>query len=424
MTLQEMEEMMDSCVRCSKCKFIPQIAIRSKRFSHICPSIEFFNFHAYSGGGRMILANAYLKGRIELGPDALHVLYACTNCGGCEVSCKWVYDLEPNEVIHEFRVKAVECGLGPLPKHQKYIELVSRVGNPYGEATDNRSIWSNGLELNTSPDSNTVYFVGCTTAYRRPEIARATALVLSAAGVNFRVLGTDETCCGSPVYRVGDLDRAVEIMKKNITDFKKKGIKRIITSCAGCYNMFKTEYPRYVEHDLEVFHISQVLDELIDDGKLKFNKDFHVSVTYHDPCHLGRMSEPHKPYDGEKIEVISQVFIWDPPKPVRQGADGEYDASRNILQKIPGVKLVEMERIREYAYCCGAGGGVKSAFPEFALWAACERVAEAESTGADVLVSTCPFCSTNLQDAIRSRESKMRYMDLTEVVLNSLEGVE
>ncbi len=420
MTLDDFEQMMDSCVRCSKCKFVPQLQIKSKRFSHICPSVEYFNFHAYSGGGRMIMANALQKGRIEFTPEMLEVLYSCTNCGGCEISCKWVYDLEPNEVIHELRVKAVESGSGPLPKHQKYIDLVDRNQNPYGESIEKRPAWlEDDIELDE--ESSTIFFVGCTAAYRREEIAKSTARVLNAGKESFRILGTDEVCCGSPVYRVGDREKAIEIMKRNVELFESQGVKRIITSCSGCFNMLRTEYPRYVDHSFEVIHISQLMESMLADGRLKLKKKVPMKVTYHDPCHLGRMSEPYEPYEGEKIEILSQVYMWDPPKPERRGSNGVYDAPRNVIKQIPGVELVEMERIREYSYCCGAGGGVKSAFPKFALWTAGERVQEAEATGAKGLVSVCPFCSTNLQDSIRHRKSEMEYFDLTELVLMSLQ---
>ncbi|MFW9978179.1 MAG: (Fe-S)-binding protein [Candidatus Thorarchaeota archaeon] len=420
MTLGDFEDMMDSCVRCSKCKFIPQIQIKSKRFSHICPSIEYFNFHAYSGGGRMIMANALQKERIEFTPEMLDVLYSCTNCGGCEISCKWVYDLEPNEVIHELRVKAVESGYGPLPKHKKYIDLVERSQNPYGEPREKRPAWLEE-DIRLDEDSSTIFFVGCTAAYRREEIAKSTARILNAGDESFRILGTDEVCCGSPIYRVGDREKAIELMRSNVEFFESQGIKKIITSCSGCFNMLQTEYPRYVDHSFEVIHISQLMESMLADGRLKPRNEVPMKVTYHDPCHLGRMSEPYEPYEGEKIEILSQVYMWDPPKPERRGANGVYDAPRNILKQIPGVELVEMERIREYSYCCGAGGGVKSAFPEFALWTAGERVQEAESTGAKGLVSVCPFCSTNLRDSIKHRQSEMEYFDLTEIVLMSLE---
>ena len=423
MTLDQFEEMMDSCVRCSKCKYIPQIAIKSQRFSHICPSIQYYNFHAYSGGGRMIMANAYHKGRLEWTPDMLDILYQCTNCGGCEVSCKWVYDFEPNEVIHELRVQAVESGVGPMPAHKKYIELVERNNNPYGEPPEKRPAWlTDDIEVDES--SSTLYFIGCTAAYRREEIALSTAKILNAANVSFSILGSDEICCGSPVYRVGDRKTAIDIMKGNIELFKEKGVKRIITSCSGCFNMLKTEYPRFVEHDFEVIHTSQLMDDLLRTGLLKPKKSVPIKVTYHDPCHLGRMSEPYEPYEGEKVELLSQVYIWDPPKPLRQGTHGVYDAPRNVLRQIPGVELIEMERIKEYSYCCGAGAGCKSAYPDFALFASNERVDEAESTGAEAMVSACPFCKTSLHDAMKIRESPLDFFDLTQLVLMSLEGGE
>lgn len=423
MTLDQFEEMMDSCVRCSKCKYIPQIAIKSQRFSHICPSIQFYNFHAYSGGGRMIMANAYHKGRLEWTPEMLDILYQCTNCGGCEVSCKWVYDFEPNEVIHELRVQAVESGAGPMPAHKKYIELVERNKNPYGEPAEKRPDWLTD-DIVVDESSSTLYFIGCTAAYRREEIALSTAKVLNAANEGFSILGSDEMCCGSPVYRVGAREKAIDIMKRNVELFKERGVKRIITSCAGCFNMLKTEYPRFVEHEFEVIHTSQLIDKLLKEGRLKPAREVPLKVTYHDPCHLGRMSEPYEPYEGEKVELLSQVYIWDPPKPLRQGTHGVYDAPRSVLEQIPGVELIEMERIREYSYCCGAGAGCKSAYPDFALFAANERVEEAEATGAETLVSACPFCKTNMQDAIRTRESSMDFLDLTQLVLKSLEGGE
>ncbi len=422
MTLDEYERMMDSCVRCSKCKFLPELQIKSQRFSHICPSIERYNFHAYSGGGRMIMANALFKGRVEYTQEMLDALYRCTNCGGCEVACKVFYDLEPNEVIHELRVHAVECGAGPMPKHKSYIELVEKNNNPYGEPAEKRPAWlTDDIVLDESSD--TVYFAGCTASYRREEIALATARILNAASQPFKMLGANELCCGSPVYRVGDKKRAIEIMKRNVQQFKDSGVKRIVTSCSGCYNMLKVEYPRYVHTDFEVIHTSQLMESLLNEGKLRLTEPVPLTVTYHDPCHLGRMAEPYEPYEGQLVEVLSRVYMWDPPKPVRRGSKGVYDAPRNVLKQIPGVKLVEMERVREYAYCCGAGGGVKSAYPDFAAWTGKNRVSEAEATGANALVSCCPFCSTNLRESIAASGSNMKFYDLTELVAKSIRRV-
>jgi len=422
MTLDKLEDMMDTCHRCSTCKFIPALTIKSNRFSHICPSVERYNFHSYSGGGRLIMANSILKGRSEFTPEMLDTLYRCTNCGGCEVSCQWVYEITPNEVIHELRIHAVESGHGPMPKHKKYIEMVDAKHNPYGEEPEKRPAWLPD-DVKEDKDSSTLYFVGCTASYRREEIAIATSRILNASEVGFQLLGSDEMCCGSPVYRVGDRKKAIEIMNSNLEKFKTKGIERIITSCSGCYNMLAVEYPRYVDiGDLEVVHTSQLLESLLAEGKIRLNRKVPMKLTYHDPCHLGRMAEPYEPWEGEKMEVLSQVYMWDPPKPKRQGAEGVYDSPRNVLKQIPGVELEEMERIREYSYCCGAGGGVKSAYPDFALWTGKKRLEEAEETGASTIVSCCPFCKTNLVDSIKDSGSSMDFMDLTEIVWKSMGG--
>ncbi len=369
----------------------------------------------------MIMANALLKGRIEITPELLDVLYRCTNCGGCEVACKFIYDLEPNEVIHELRTHCVENGVGPMPKHKGYISNVDSTHNPYGEDQSRRLDWlPEDVELDT--DATTFYFVGCTASYRRQEIAKATVRLLNQGGEKFNLFGEDEFCCGSPVFRVGDRKRAIKYMKENLERFKERGVRRLITSCAGCYNMLKVEYPRFIDWDIEVVHTSQVLEQLIEIGKLKLTKKVPLKITYHDPCHLGRMAEPYRPWQGERVEVLTRVYLNIPPKPVRRGAEGIYDSPRNVLHQIPGVEFYEMERIREYTYCCGAGGGVKAQYPDFALWTANRRLDEAEATTAEALVSCCPFCSTNFQDAMKARGMKMKFFDLTELVLQSAGG--
>ncbi len=145
-----------------------------------------------------------------------------------------------------------------------------------------------------------------------------------------------------------------------------------------------------------------------------------LTVTYHDPCHLGRNAERYEEWDGKVVSVMPLISINVPPKPKRTGSKGIYDAPRNILNKIPGLKLVEMERIREYSYCCGAGAGVKSAFPDFALNTAKSRIQEAEDTGADTLTTACPFCSTNLQDGIIESGSELKFFDISELLLMAL----
>ncbi|GAG84554.1 unnamed protein product [marine sediment metagenome] len=199
-----------------------------------------------------------------------------------------------------------------------------------------------------------------------------------------------------------------------------KGIETVVFSCAGCFDTFKVDYPLTRKYDFEVKHTVELFDELIESGRLKFIKKVPISVTYHDPCHLGRNAERYEDWDGDVLPLMPLVSINIPPKPKRTGSKGIYDAPRKILKKIPGLKLKEMERIQEYAYCCGAGAGVKSAFPEMALETAKTRIEEAEDSGADNIVSACPFCSMNLQDGIKDKKSKLKYFDISELILMAL----
>jgi Fe-S oxidoreductase len=421
MSLSDYEKLMSGCIRCSNCKFIPALQIKSKRFSSICPSIERYNFHAYSGGGKMIIGQAMLKGRIEYTDELLKVIYRCTACGGCDISCKFFFELEPLEVINELRTHCVESGAGPMPQHKKWMESVDLNHNPYGEPHEKRLSWL-PKNIGLKEGSETAYFAGCTASYRRKEIAQATTKIFDKAGMEFTMLGSEEYCCGSPLIRVGARKDALNLMRGNVEKLKSQGIKRIVTSCAGCYSMFKVEYPRYLKTDFQVIHTSELLDSMLNNGELKLTKDVPLRVTYHDPCHLGRISEPYTPWEGRMVKVVSRIYIPDPPKVIRRGTNGVYEPPRNVLKSIPGLELVEMERIKEYAYCCGAGGGVKSAFPDFALWTAGNRIDEAKATGAKAIVSCCPFCSTNLRDAIKERGEKMEFYDLTELVLKSMGG--
>lgn len=418
MPLEDYADMLRKCLRCSVCKWIPQIQIKSQKFASICPSIDRWNFHSYSGGGRIIVALSYMMNRIEPSDMLLDVVYKCTECGGCSISCKYLNKLEPLEIIQELREKLVEQGQAPLPVHQKYIENTKEFHNPYGEPSEERLSWLPS-DIITKEDVKLAYFVGCTSSYRRKEIAIATARVLNAAGVDFTIL-EDEFCCGSPLLRAGAKNEMLELMKHNIEVIQNKGIEEVIMSCAGCYSTFKADYPRFLKYDFKVTHTSEFFKRLIEEGKLELKKPIDLKVTYHDPCHLGRCSEPYEEWNGQIIEAMPIVKLEIPPKPRRRGTYGVYEPPREVIKSISGIDFVEMERIKEYSYCCGAGGGVKAAFPDFALFTAKTRLEEVEATGAQAVISTCPFCSTNLKDAIKERGNKLKFYDLSELILEAL----
>ena len=358
-------------------------------------------------------------GKIKLSEELRDIVYKCTECGNCAVSCKFLNTLEPLEIITKLREKLVEAGCGPMPKQQAYIESIKKVNNPYKEPHNKRMSWI-PEDIKIDPNAKILYYVGCTSSYRRKEMAIAAARIMNAAGVSFNILQNEEICCGSPVLRTGDIKNFKDVLNKNLDVIESKGIETIIFSCAGCYDTFKVDYPLYRKYNFRVLHIVEFFEELLQKGQLQLTEEVPLVATYHDPCHLGRNAERYEDWDGEVVQLMPLISINVPPKPKRTGSKGIYDAPRNILSKIPGLKLKEMERIKEYAYCCGAGGGVKSAFPDMAINTAKMRIKEAEDTGADIIVSACPFCSTNLQDGISESGSYLKYYDISEILLMAM----
>jgi Fe-S oxidoreductase len=164
----------------------------------------------------------------------------------------------------------------------------------------------------------------------------------------------------------------------------------------------------------------EFVDQLIKAGQLKFTKPVAMTVTYHDPCHLGRQGEEYVPWNGKEKKIFGQAVCYEPPRPRYNGAFGIYEPPRDVLKAIPGLELVEMERIKEAGWCCGAGGGASQAYPEFSRWTATERIEEAKSTGADAIVSACPWCERNFLDATSADGTKMKVLDIMELVEQAL----
>jgi heterodisulfide reductase subunit D len=203
------------------------------------------------------------------------------------------------------------------------------------------------------------------------------------AGVDFGMLGSAELCCGSTITRVGDVKNFGKVKAKCLELLNGLGIRTIVTACAGCHSTLSHSY----KGDLvpEVVHMTEFMARLAQQGRLPFKREVEKTVTYHDPCHIGR---------------YSRIF----------------DAPRAVLGAIPGVKFREMERIREWSLCCGAGGGCKTAYPDYAQWAAMKRIDEATDTGAEIIVSACPFCENNLGDAALAGNYALEVMDLMALV--------
>ena len=418
MALEDYKRDMEMCCRCSYCKFISLEMIRGYQHVNICPSIMRYNFHAYSGGGRLNLAVGILQNRFDYDDKLLEVIYNCQMCGGCDISCKYVMDMEVLEPINEFRIKCVEEG-HTLPVLDGIINSLRKQGTMVPGAKAKRGEWAKGLDVKdfTKQKVEVIYHAGCRTSFDRDmgKLARSTVTLLQKGGVTIGIGGDNESCCGGRAYQMGYKEDFLRQAERNMELFKKSGAKRLVTGCADGYHAFKVLYDKFgLKGDLEVLHTTEYLARLIKEGKLKPTKKVDIRVTYHDPCHLGRLGEPHLHWQGK--EVPGHIRLFDPPKEFRRGTYGIYEPPRDVLKSIPGLKLVEMDRIREYAWCCGAGGGVKETNPEFAQWTAQERIEEAKSTGAEAIVTACPGCEQNLSDAVGENGSSLKVYDVIELL--------
>jgi Fe-S oxidoreductase len=418
MALEDYRSDMETCCRCSACKFIPLEKVKGYQPVNICPSISWHNFHAYSGGGRMGIGVALLEKRLDYTEKLLEVVYDCMTCGGCDISCKYAMDMEVLKPIYETRIKCVESG-HTLPVLERIIIGLRNKGTMVVGEKVKRDDWSEGLDVKDSTVQKTdvIYHAGCRTCFDKDmwRVARATVNLLQKAGVDVGIAGENESCCGGRAYQMGYKEDAIKQAERNMELFKKTGARTLVTGCSDCYHAFKVLYDEFgLKGDLEVLHTTEYIDKLIKEGKLKPNQALSMNVTYHDPCHLGRLGEPYISWQGK--QVPGHIRIFDPPKEFRRGTYGIYEPPRDILKSIPGLKLVEMERIKEYAWCCGAGGGVTESNPEFARFAAEERIKEAESTGAGAIVTACPGCEKSFSEAIKETGSTLKVYDIVDIV--------
>ncbi len=423
MALEDYQADMERCSQCSYCKWIPLDHVKSWRFAKGCPSISYNNFLSYSARGRFAVALSLLNGQSTYTDRVVNIVYKCNTCGSCDVSDKICrYNLEPLEMMHELRFRLVEDGQ-VLPEHMAVIEHLRKEDNIMMKPRAERGDWAKGLDVKniTESPAEVVFHAGCRFSYDKDlqEKARTAVTLLKNAGVDIGIMGKDESCCGGRIYDMGYKEDFVKAAEKTTQAWKAAGVKTVVTSCADCYHAFSRLYPPLGEN-FEILHTVQYLDRLIKEGKIKFSKTVPMRVTYHDPCHLGRQGEPYVPWSGKEIKVENQIVVYEPRKPRYNGAWGVYDPPRDILKSIPGLELVEMERIKEYAWCCGSGGGAREAYPDFSNWTATERIEEAKATGAEALVSSCGWCERNFLDAISTAGEKMKVFDITDLIKQAI----
>jgi Fe-S oxidoreductase len=423
MALEDFAAEMDRCSQCSYCKWIPFDQMKSWRFAKNCPSISYYNFNSYSARGRYAVARSLIKGQSGYSDTVREIAFTCLTCGSCDVSCKVCrYNLEPLEMVRELKFRLVEDGQG-LDAHRAIVESLDREQNSLHQPRAGRGAWADSLDVPRlhSDSAEVLFHAGCRLSYDpdQQRSARAAILLLKNAGVDVGILGEREMCCAGRIYSMGYRDEFARFAKANLNAWARAGVKTVVTSCADGYHAFKHLYPK-LGSQVQVFHTVEFLARLLKEGKLALRTQVPLTVTYHDPCHLGRQGEPYVPWDGVEKKIKSQIVVYEPKRPRYNGAWGVYDPPREILRRIPGVELVEMERIREYSWCCGAGGGVREAYPEYAQWIAAERIAEARATGAEALVSACPWCEQSFLEAASALGEPIQVYDIVELVQKAL----
>jgi len=374
------------CFRCGYCKFT------SDYTDFNCPTYRKFRFETYSPGGRMWLIRAWLNDEIKNSDRFQEILFSCATCANCVEHCVFTFSEDLVNIFISAREEMVNDGIIPPPVRD-YLKNININGNPYKEPASERGKWAEGTLVETYKDQEYLFYIGCVGSYdeRGKKIARAVGNLLVKAGVSIGILGDKENCDGNEVRTLGEAGLFQFLAEKNIALFRDLGVKKIITLDPHAFNTFKKDYPA-LDGEFEVYHYTQILAPLIQSGKIPL-KGLNDKITYHDPCYLGRHN-------------------------------GEYNAPRKILKAIPGIELVEMDRSRENAFCCGGGGG--NFFTDILGGGEDSpsriRVKEALDTGAGIIAVACPQCAKMLDDAVKIEQldDRLKVMDVAEIVTNCL----
>lgn len=384
MDTYKFQDVIHRCFRCGYCKF-PENWMDVNN----CPPYARFRMEPYSCGGRLWLTRAWLNDVIDWSNHLAEILYSCTTCRNCEIKCPLSFNVDIVNMVVAAREEMVEQGKVP-PAVKKFLENIDLHGNPYGNARSKRDAWTEGTGIERYDGQEYLYYVGCTGSYdtRAQYSSKTLGALLAKAGISFGVLGNEENCDGNEVDKLGEAGLFEMLAEGNIELYNGLGVKKIITLSPHAYNAMKNLYPRY-GGNFQVFHYTQILLELINAGKLGISGDLNAKVTYHDPCFLGR---------------------W----------NGLYETPRQLLGTVPSLRLIEMEKNRDGALCCGGGAGNF----EIDLLGGSEssparrRAREAAASGADILAVACPKCLVMLEDAVKAEEleGKLAVKDIIEII--------
>ena len=382
----DITDVTQQCVYCGYCS--------------VCPTFKELKWETYHPRGILEQIKLYYSAdikeelKIDVSKSLFDAIFSCTMCKACENIC--IVDIPLLTIWEQVRQEAFRRGRWS-PKLLGLYNKVKDTQNIFGLPAEERVAWADLANMvmtrRTQKKASLAYFVGCQASYsgKMEGIAASVVKILRKARVDFTILGTEEWCCGSPVFLAGGYSVGKTFAKHNLDQFKKLGVKRVVTACSGCYRAFKIVYPRILgdKWDIEVLHISELVAELLDEKKLKYKKSIKEKITFKDPC-----------------ELVRHCGLIEPP--------------REIIQKIPGARYEDLPSHREEALCCGGGGLLKLNDDELVRQVNSRLIDEIEYSEAEIVVNGCPTCLDTIQQGVKKRELEVEVIDISELIRRAI----
>jgi heterodisulfide reductase subunit D len=369
----------DEVAKCNKCGFcLPS-----------CPTYTVKGKEAYSARGRNAIVRFAIENQLELNDDTERAIFSCLGCGACTVVC--LSSVQTKDLIFQNRECQVDAGFYPKIA-DRLIKTLEESHNISDDDQEDRAEWQELIkelpeDAFKKEHAEVAFFVGCVASFF-PLVQRIPAnmaRIMQKAGVDFTILGGDEWCCGFPLIGAGMPEKLEAMKAHNLKKLSDVGAKTIVFTCPSCYHTWRHFY----QTDVKLMHSSQLIAELIREGKIAFKNDVHGVATYHDPCDLGRNS-------------------------------GVYEEPREVIRAIPGLKLVELPMSRNLSVCCGGGGNVEMTDPDLSAQVAQMKLDAVREAGAEMVITSCQQCVRTMVTRARRQKINLQVKDLTELVYDAM----